>query len=44
MTAKDPKVMITQDYLIFFYLETNEIKKPKKADEEFDFYTSVEEN
>ena len=27
--AKDPKVMITNDYLIIFYLETNDnVKKP----------------
>jgi hypothetical protein len=44
LNAKDPKVMITQDYLVIFYLETNDNKKGKKPDDEFDYYSSVEQN
>ena len=41
-TTKDPKVMITNDYLIIFFLETNDNKKNKtKNDEEFDFASSI---
>lgn len=36
--------MITNDYLIIFYLETNDNKKPKGNDEEFDYYDSVEQS
>lgn len=27
LSAKDPKVMLTNDYLLIFYLETNDNKK-----------------
>ena len=36
--------MITNDYLVIFYLETHDNKKAKGNDEEFDYYDSVEKS